>query len=1049
MLYDDYEAYLDKYRSEYGEHTVVLMQCGSFYELYDDGSKKTDLKVIGELLNIQVSRRNKAIIEVSRSNLEMAGFPNYTLKKFIHTLVQHDFTCVIVSQTTPPPNPKREVTDIVSPGTYVDEEIHTDSNYLMSIYAEEHEEFKTGKTSIAIGASLIDLGTGRTYVFETMSKHNDLAYPLDEVYRLIVCYNPREFILCGSYKDHQHSLITYQKLVSYLDIDHKCVHDDFAKSKGNLTKLSYQEELMRKVYHNTGMMSCVEYLGLERKPCAQASFVRLLQFVHNHNEVVLNKVKVPQVLEESNTLTLSYNSVKQLDIVPRNANESNPFTSSSSSKSNSLFDILNNCKTAVGRRYFKERMFAPLTCSKALERSYSTIALVLDKKLESEMKVHLQDIYDLERLFRKIDMGSVQPYEIGYVVESVKNIVALAKLLGPHASHLDDCELQHVEASGQDVLKALSDGLVVHELPKCNMDNIAASIFHTGTYPELDALTNDLTTSMAFFDTLTRTLNEMAATKNMGDTIFKLETNERDGHYLLVTQKRFQEFMKMLHGFYDSDTPLMMEGIEFKLTDLSSKAVSHSSTSVKVSLPCFRTLTEKTELLTIRMRKLVTEYYKAFLENLSKELAVHATSITRFLAYVDFYWCCAHNATVYRYQRPVLANAYESKSYITTTGLRHPIIERINDSMKYISNDVSLGIPGLDGILLYGLNSSGKSSLMKSIGIAIVMAQAGMYVACDSMVYYPYEYIFTRIFSSDDIFRGQSTFTKEMMELRGILKRANANSLVLGDELCSGTESISALSIVSAGVHTLATRHTSFVFATHLHDLVTIPVIKALENVKSFHLSVEYNVVSKMLVYDRRLKPGNGSSLYGLEVCKSLHLDGDFLELANHVRQGILGVSPSIIKHGANNNKYNTKIFKDKCQVCEENKATEIHHIAQQKDANEQGYIGNFHKNDKHNLVCLCDKCHNDVHYGTLCIEGYVQTSDGVKVNYSRPESSGDKTNTVERPGPSDTSMHAFITQMLRNNPVLKRKDIISRAQEHFEGASTYKVDKILKSIRG
>lgn len=1035
MLFDDYEAYLEKYRSDYGKDTIVLMQCGSFYELYDDGTKKTDLKAIGELLNIQVSRRNKAIVEVSRNNLEMAGFPSYTLKKFIHMLVQSNYTCVVVSQTTSPPNPKREVTDIISPGTYVEDEVCASSSYLMSIYAEEHEEFRSGKISIAIGASLVDLGTGKTYVFETTSRNNDLVYPMDELYRLIVSYNPKEVLLCGNYKDHQTSVITFEKLVSYLDLDNKCVHNEYAKSKGTLTKISYQEEILRKVYPNTGMMSCVELLGLERKPCAQTSFVRLLQFVNDHNERVLEKLHVPQILEETDSLILSYNSIKQLDIVSKNENSAK---STSQSKTNSLFDILNNCKTAVGRRYFKERLFSPLSSVKKLNNSYQIIGNIMGLQLQSDLKRHLQEVHDLERLFRKIDMGTIQPFEVGYVVSSLKNMLAVCDILVPHMTSLDDCDIVRVVEKANKVLDCISGDLCVDELPKFNMDNISSKIFKTGMHDDLDKMNKELEDVLGIFDTIMTQLNELAMSSQLGDGIFKLEQNDREGHFLLVTSKRFQDFMR-LH----KDSIISCGTSSYQVSNLSSKAVSHSSSSVKVTFPCFKVVSEKAELLGNKVRKLVTDCFKTFLIKFSGCSTVHSGNLTRFLAYADFYWCCVENATNYRYCQPTIMDEHSTKSYIRATGLRHPIIERINDNVKYVSNDVSLGEPELDGMLLYGLNSAGKSSLMKSIGIAVVMAQAGMYVACESMQYYPYEYVFTRIFSCDDIFKGQSTFTKEMMELRGILKRANANSLVLGDELCSGTESISALSIVSAGVHTLASRRASFIFATHLHDLVTIPLVKELQNVKSFHLSMEYDEVNKRLVYDRHLKPGNGSSLYGLEVCKSLDLDGDFLELANIVRQGILGLTAGIVSTKSNQNKYNTKVFKDVCQVCNENKAEEIHHIAQQKDANENGYIDTFHKNDKFNLVCLCETCHNMVHHGSLEIKGYVQTTEGVQLSFTRQEQN--KPNVSEF---DEEKVRAHIQQLLANNPMIKRKDILVSIQTNYIGATPYKVDKVLKSLR-
>ena len=156
-----------------------------------------------------------------------------------------------------------------------------------------------------------------------------------------------------------------------------------------------------------------------------------------------------------------------------------------------------------------------------------------------------------------------------------------------------------------------------------------------------------------------------------------------------------------------------------------------------------------------------------------------------------------------------------------------------------MTNDIILGNK-TDGILLFGTNACGKSTFMKAMGLNIVLAQSGLYVAADSFEYTPYKQIFTRILNNDNIFRSQSSFAVEIEELRGILKRACSNSLILGDELCSGTETKSALSIVSTGLYELSQRKSSFIFTSHLHQLNDIDVVKNLDNLDIYHLKIKY-----------------------------------------------------------------------------------------------------------------------------------------------------------------------------------------------------------------
>ena len=159
------------------------------------------------------------------------------------------------------------------------------------------------------------------------------------------------------------------------------------------------------------------------------------------------------------------------------------------------------------------------------------------------------------------------------------------------------------------------------------------------------------------------------------------------------------------------------------------------------------------------------------------------------------------------------------------------------------------------------------------------MAQAGFYVPCSSFEYYPYTQLFTRILNNDNLFTGQSSFAIEMSELRSILLRANKNSLVLGDELCSGTENISAISIVSAGLKTLSDIKCSFIFTSHLHQLMNLSLIQQIQNLKIYHLKIVYDQEKDILIYDRKLENGSGPAIYGLEVCKAMDLGNEFISL--------------------------------------------------------------------------------------------------------------------------------------------------------------------------
>jgi DNA mismatch repair protein MutS len=295
------------------------------------------------------------------------------------------------------------------------------------------------------------------------------------------------------------------------------------------------------------------------------------------------------------------------------------------------------------------------------------------------------------------------------------------------------------------------------------------------------------------------------------------------------------------------------------------------------------------------------------------------------------------------------------------------LIEHLQTNEYYVTNDVTLGNGTVDGILLYGTNAVGKTSLIRAIGIAVLMAQTGLYVPCSEFNFVPYKYIFTRILGNDNMFKGLSTFAVEMSELRTILRSANENSLILGDELCSGTEISSAISIFVAGIQKMSECKSSYIFATHLHEIVNYDEISCIDNLKIKHMSVVYDKENDCLVYDRKLKDGPGNCMYGLEVCKSLSLPLDFMENAYNIRMkynkdSCGGGSILSLKESH----FNSKKLMSLCENCGVRLGKEIHHLQHQSEADDKGYLNNngykIHKNSPANLVSLCEKCHDDFH---------------------------------------------------------------------------------------
>jgi DNA mismatch repair protein MutS len=404
-----------------------------------------------------------------------------------------------------------------------------------------------------------------------------------------------------------------------------------------------------------------------------------------------------------------------------------------------------------------------------------------------------------------------------------------------------------------------------------------------------------------------------------------------------------------------------------------------------------------------KMLAQVRERYQEHLEGIEKKFSHAIEHLISFLAIVDVSLAGAKCASQFRYVRPTIITD-SPKPLIETVGLRHPLIESREENGIFIPNDLFLGSAqqrsfeehttiessngeDVKGVLLYGINSSGKSSLMKSIGLAVVMAQAGFFVPCAMMRFAPVDKLLTRIVSKDNLYKGLSTFAVEMLELRNIFNRATENTLILGDEISHGTETQSALAIVASAILRLKELGSLFIFATHLHQLSSLSEIEKAKGIVLLHLGVYYDEQSDKLIYDRKLKCGSGSTLYGLEFAKSLHMDEIFIQKAYEIRGRIMdnGHDASLLKRNKKS-RYNRKLYLTKCALCDET-VDEVHHIVPQAQADESGSLGHFGMNHRYNLIPLCANHHRLVHEGKIAIHGFVMSEEGLRLSYSQTQS--------------------------------------------------------------
>ena len=955
-LLDEYIETDRFYKDRYGPATALFLQCGDFFELYAisnaDETVGADIYRVGDVCNLQVTRKNKAILENHRGNPLMAGFPLHALQKHAGALLAQDYTIVVMRQVTPPPNVTRKVTEILSPSMSVTPTT-AESQYLMVLFLSGGGD----PTSAPAGIAGVDITTGHTFVQE-IAPGTGLAG--DEILRAIQAWNPREIAVYSEGALPASARNATERLIAgACPGAASCRHLRWTAYNSELSRLRMQEAVLRRAYSAAGAGAggtggLTERLNLERLDLARMAFILLLEFAYEHNERIVQCLKPPQVLEREGALSLEYTSAIQLNLIGAGG--------ATSGQGAGLVGLLNRCATAFGRRLFRERLLNPIRDAARLSARYDAIAekIAQGPAAVAAIGKTLSQMMDAERMSRRIQLGSFPPCDWCNLQATLDAAAALPSDAGSGggSGRAERIAAIRAEYAGR---------LLIDECSKYLTSDIRANIFAPGSYPELDALQAKLATHQAFL---------AAECERLPGT--KLDCNERDGYYLSVTRRRWEAIAAPARAGY------------------TARAATHAASSaLRVSSAGIQKASDAILLLQRRIGVEGERYYREFLAEFAERAGPTLDELVAELADLDVTVAAARNALDYGYVRPTLvaSGAASSASGFSAKGLRHPIIERVQTDTDYVPNDIALaadrtrdgGAP--NGWLLYGINASGKSSMMKAVGLNVVLAQAGMFVAASEFALAPYARLFTRIQMNDNIYRGLSSFTVEMTELRNILARADAQSLVLGDELCAGTESVSAIAIVAAGVGRLIAARASFVFATHLHELIGVSSIAASATdgaVFVGHLHVAATADNR-LVYDRTVKPGAGNPLYGLEVCKGLAMDAAFLLSADRIRREVLKI-PSALSVGLRSSAYNASVVMDKCGVCGTADATETHHIRYQEtaDAETRHVAPGVHVHRASNLAPLCAECHRLEHAGALKIHGYRQTLAGVVLEVTR-----------------------------------------------------------------
>ena len=515
--------------------------------------------------------------------------------------------------------------------------------------------------------------------------------------------------------------------------------------------------------------------------------------------------------------------------------------------SGTLLRVLDRTLTPMGARLLRQWLLAPLVECAPIEARLSAVAALEDALVREAMRESLDGVRDIERLSGKAAAGRASPRELRALGDSMARLPLVQSALErARAAALSEGEA----AFGRHVSQWDGCDDLCREVTRMLVDRPPVAI---GDEPSIR-------------DGVDTALDEWRALRDGGkDGIAKIQTEERArtgiSSLKVGYNKVFGYFIEV------TNTNIHLVPADYQRRQTLAGAERYVTPSLKEYEERVLTAAERVEQ---RERELF--------ESLRSHIGSQVTrlqSVAQIIAELDVFASLAEAAAREGYVRPVLVDAFS----LDITAGRHPVVERMMPREKFIPNDVSL-TEDARMIILTGPNMAGKSTVLRQVGLIVLMAQVGSFVPASRARIGIVDRLFTRVGASDNLVRGQSTFMVEMSETSAILHTATRRSLVLLDEIGRGTSTYDGISIawsVSEHLHDVVGCKT--IFATHYHELTQLS--DSLVAVRNYNVQVRE--VGDQVLFLHRLQQGGADRSYGIEVGRLAGLPATVLKRATEL----------------------------------------------------------------------------------------------------------------------------------------------------------------------
>ncbi|TQR72561.1 DNA mismatch repair protein MutS [Acinetobacter sp. RF14B] len=761
-------------------HSLMFYRMGDFYELFFEDAHKA-----AKILGITLTHRGKA----NGQPIPMAGVPFHAAEGYLARLVKNGETVVIceqIGEVTGKGPVERGVVRIITPGTLTDDALlgaHQSSN-LVALCIQQQQ----------IGIALLDLSAG---LFKVQQQDYDLNQLAIELARLM----PSEIVLDENITDPE----IIEQLKKQLDVPvTKRPNVDF-----NLNNA-------QKTLCDQFAVSTLSGFGIDHLPLAKAAAAALIHYAKETQKTALPHIRTIQLEQSSDFIALDPVTRRNLELIE-------PLFDHGTS----LFQLINDCQTAMGGRLLSRTLMQPLRDTAVLDERLDATQALLDGFHETPVRLILKEISDIERVLSRIALGSARPRDLVQLRQACAQIPFLRHALQPAISQPQSFLLQQLNQELGDfhgLHQRLMSAIVENPPVLLRDGNVIAEGFDS----ELDELRKIRDHAGQFLIDLEIREREQSGIPNL-----KIGYNRVSGYYIELNRSQAEQAPEHY---------------------IRRQTLKNAERYITPELKSFEDKVLSSESRALAREKML---FEMLLDELRQDIG-NLQMMSSAIAQIDLLANFAYQARLRNWSRPT----FSPETGLKIIAGRHPVVEALSKT-AFTPNDTKLDYAHRMAIIT-GPNMGGKSTFMRQTALIALLAYCGSYVPAQSAVLGPIDRIFTRIGSADDLSTGKSTFMVEMTETSQILHHATSQSLVLMDEVGRGTSTYDGLSLAWACVLDLTKRIQCLcLFATHYFELTELDREKGIDN---YHVTAKE--LNGNLILLHKVQHGPASQSHGLQVAK-------------------------------------------------------------------------------------------------------------------------------------------------------------------------------------